>query len=1170
MTSESIFTRENARVESGMAFRYLLAALLLFVSPLSSLAGSGADTVWRLGKFDGSSAEFAQGQPRGPVVFNVGQDRPDTGWYAFAPSAFPGRAPDPASAPRTIVFSIAGKAEPDYRLTVSLVIEHSSVPALRIGIDGRTGLFYLHPKLDYAMGDTVAAFFPAYSRAEVECDFPGSWLRNGRNEITLQAVATGDRGVPDAGFNYDAIELQSMESLPAAIEAHAEPTIFYQAHEAGLEERVDVFVRYRERPGSGHVALAIAGRSWTRPLRGGQDFGEERIGFAVPEFAGETPAHLTVDLNGHSAGFTEVLRPQKKWALFLVPHVHLDVGYTDYQAKVSAIQSRILDEAMDLTAQHPAFRFSTDGEWNLEQFLDSRSPEEQQRIVTAIRNQQLYVPAQSSNLLTGFPTAETLIRSLYPSADFSRAHQTPFNYANITDVPSYSWSYASILAAAGIPYFLAGSNNDRAPVLLLGRLNEDSPFWWEGPDGGKVLMWYSRHYMQMQFLFGLPPLTQTGEELLPIFLQMYGHPSYHAGAAIIFGTQVENTDLFPQQAALADQWNAQYAWPHIEYSGFHDALAEIARQFGSDIPTIRGDGGPYWEDGIASDAFHAALERENESRAPSAEKLATIGSLVNPRLAVDRKELNAMWADMVLMDEHTWTSWNSVSDPSSNEAVEQLRVKDSRATEAAAMRDDLLRGSMATLADSIAAGVGSIVVFNPLNWKRDGEVTVDLDKGMEIADRSTGQTVPCFVLSEGPNFSRVEFTAKDVPAVGYKVYELRPAKATAPAPQSTTATTLESPFYRVVLDPSTGSIRSIYDKQLNQEIADTGAAWRFGQYLYVSGGDEEPNSVLQYRAVSPQPVLHIHPAQSGRLVSVEQTPWGWRAQMESSAENTPSIHTEVRLFDGEKKIELIEEIEKKAELKKEAVYFAFPFAMTHPQFQYEIQNGVVDPAKDMYPGAGREWFSVQHWVSVQQNDVSATVMPLDASLVTLGDINRGAWPTEFGARPGVIFSYVMNNYWHTNYCAEQGGNFRFRYIVTSATHTDAPALSRMGWEEETPLEKDEIRSQDKALDLPRPLNGAQGSFLSIDDPDLLLDTWKPAEDGQGTILRLIDLGGMARTATITTPLLAIEKVSVTDAVERDIEPITPSDAHTFSVAVRPHAIVTVRIVGKPLLHAPAE
>jgi alpha-mannosidase len=216
----------------------------------------------------------------------------------------------------------------------------------------------------------------------------------------------------------------------------------------------------------------------------------------------------------------------------------------------------------------------------------------------------------------------------------------------------------------------------------------------------------------------------------------------------------------------------------------------------------------------------------------------------------------------------------------------------------------------------------------------------------------------------------------------------------------------------------------------------------------------------------------------------------------------------------------------------------------------------------MYPGAGHEWFSVQHWVSVQQDGVSATVMPLDAPLVTLGDINRGEWPTSFGERPGNIFSYAMNNYWHTNYRAEQGGHFRFRYVITSASQTDAPALSRMAWQETTPLEENQIRSQDKALDRPRPLHANEGSLLSVDDPDLLLDTWKPAEDGNGTILRFIDLGGMPRTVTVGVPLIALEKVITTDAVERDQKLISGSSSHSFKFEVRPHQIITLRLIGK--------
>ena len=155
----------------------------------------------------------------------------------------------------------------------------------------------------------------------------------------------------------------------------------------------------------------------------------------------------------------------------MVPHIHLDVGFTDYQPKVAVVQARAIDEAMDFISKHPDFRFSTDGEWPLEQFLRTRSAEEQKKVIAALQKEQIYVPAQYANLLTGFSIAETLIRSLYPSANFSGEHGTPFNYANITDVPSYSWSYASILASAGIKDFAAGANNHRAPVLMQGHLN---------------------------------------------------------------------------------------------------------------------------------------------------------------------------------------------------------------------------------------------------------------------------------------------------------------------------------------------------------------------------------------------------------------------------------------------------------------------------------------------------------------------------------------------------------------------------------------------------------------------------------------------------------------------------------------------------------------------------
>ncbi|HVB55841.1 MAG TPA: glycosyl hydrolase-related protein, partial [Candidatus Acidoferrales bacterium] len=106
-----------------------------------------------------------------------------------------------------------------------------------------------------------------------------------------------------------------------------------------------------------------------------------------------------------------------------------------------------------------------------------------------------------------------------------------------------------------------------------------------------------------------------------------------------------------------------------------------------------------------------------------------------------------------------------------------------------------------------------------------------------------------------------------------------------------------------------------------------------------------------------------------------------------------------------------------------------------------------------------------------------------------------------------------------------------------------------------------------ALNTPGPLNGTQASFLKVNDPDLVLDTWKPAEDGKGTILRFLDLGGATRTVTAQTPLLQLQQAWRTDAVERNQAPLSLSGTHGFQFTVHPHEIVTVRIVARNAMQA---
>ena len=230
------------------------------------------------------------------------------------------------------------------------------------------------------------------------------------------------------------------------------------------------------------------------------------------------------------------------------------------------------------------------------------------------------------------------------------------DYANITDVPSHTGSYPSVLASSGIRYFAAGGNNWRAPFLLNGLWNEKSPFWWEGPDGKKVLFWYSRHYMQVQSLFGLPPQQAAIRDSLPVFLQSYSTDQYEPDGVLIFGTQVENTELYPETANFLEAWNREYAYPRLDYATLRDFMKYVDEKFGTQLPTYRGDGGPYWEDGAGSDAYFVAEDRHNQHRVLSAEVLSSINQMLNPDVASPKALVEDIWRNILLFAEHTWTA----------------------------------------------------------------------------------------------------------------------------------------------------------------------------------------------------------------------------------------------------------------------------------------------------------------------------------------------------------------------------------------------------------------------------------------------------------------------------------------------------------------------------------
>jgi len=1153
--------------------RTLLPLLLL---ALAYTPGTAAP-IFRLGFFDYSSEEFSPEYQRPGFETRLNVSVPS--WPTFQASGT--KSPE-------LKFSLAQPAAA-YRLRVAVIIARPGVPALRVTLNGKTGLYYPSPKLDYHGGDLPNSSRAGYSHAVVEADLPAYLFRTGENVLALQPVASRETPSPESGFYWDAVELLPLEQ-PVAVDdvsTRVDPTIFYQQTDTGLGEIIEVFLRANRKIQNAKVTLALEGRRFTRSLSTAPDFGEQRVEFLVPEFAQPTAARVTAALDGRQSVHEQQISPAKKWRLLVVSHIHLDLSYNNYMPNVASIQARVLDEAMDLHKYYPEYRFATDGQLPIDEFNRTRSDADRARLVQAMRDGVITSPAAQTSVLTGFPTTETLIRQFVSAANFSRLNQTPLEYVSNVDVASYSWSYASVIAASGLKYFLSGSDNIRGPILLNGRLHERSPFWWTGPDGSRVLMWFAFVYRQTQILFGLPVIPEVGRETLPIFFQSYERPDYTADSVLFFGTYGENRDIDANQATLVRRWNALYAFPKFEFASVPSALADIERQLGDKIPTLSGDGGPLWEDGLNGNPIRVALAKQTERRAASVEKLATISSLTNPRVSPDKQRLDEMWQNLVTFDEHTGCPMVSIPEHEDDLTVEWWHRKGSFIENARLLASWIGRNASGTICDVLPIPAGSLVVFNTLNWPRSARVTHSLKNGYDIVDAATRERIPFRILAEGEDFRRVEFLTQDLPATGYKTYLLRrsvnSANAGTPAGHETSPSgetapiTLENQYYRLTLDPATAALSSVFDKQLNRELVDQTFPYKLGQFVYVTGGDKVPTAVLRYSPTIPAPEYTLTGAANGKIIARETTPEGESVTLQATAPNDQTITTEIRLINHAKRIEFTTTNRRRQTFQRESAYLAWPLAFANPDFSYEIQNGVVHPSRDMLPGAGAEWFSVQHWAKIaDQRKTAAAIFTLDNPLITLGDISRRLWlHSNIGPRPPHIFSFIYTNYHqphdllrHWDIPARYDTlTFRHALVSGDETQTADVALSRLGWELATPAEANFITERDKSWARPATLDAKRGSFLEIADPAgaTLVSAWKPAEDGQGTILRLLDLGaGQPRQVTVTLPLLEKISVSKTDALERGADKL-PSTGQTFTTTLAPHEIQTIRITGQPTL-----
>src|SRR6266480_403579 len=692
------------------------------------------------------------------------------------------------------------------------------------------------------------------------------------------------------------------------------------------------------------------------------------------------------------------LTPPKRWTLYWLASIHTDVGYTDIQENALEVHRKNLDAALAWTSTHRDFHFTAECALQVLSYVENRSPAAADALLQAIRDGKVGWQALFANMLTGLLDHETFARLVWPAGRLARERGLTFLSAQITDVPGQTLTFPMLLAASGVKYLASGPNPERAaPLLPSTPGGEGTPYpqlyYWEAPDGSRVLHWRAHHYGDgTRFGFDVGP-DEMGHRLSDWLLNQ---PAFLAqnwpyDTALLYGADwQDNAPMKEAIVANVQEFARRFTWPRIVTGRAEDYFRDVERRYGTKIPVRRGDTGLYWEDGAASTAAELALFRSAQLAARASEIVAVWDDRIEPRddNVVARRRTRAdaratMWRDLLLFGEHTWGAAESVAAPASRQTVAQWEYKKRFIDAGAAAAHDLLSDGLLRLGRATQPGRGRLV-FNAGTWERTDVARVAAGAGKRLSN--DGRELGSVDLENGD--ALVLF--RGVPALGYLALAEADGEPRPPAADGE-AVDAKAGGFTVQVDPATGAIRSLTGPDGKERVKPS--EWSgLNQLVYARGGEHSAMWTSGDRDdLKNPPQLEFTQAKLVRCRRERLSGLGVRLVVERALEGFPSITSIATLYDELPWVDIENRITKSATLAKEALYFAFPFALMKPTVEVEVPLGRMTVDRDQQPGSCRDWYCHAHWVWLHEASDGVLWSGPDTPLFTLNDLFRGAW-----------------------------------------------------------------------------------------------------------------------------------------------------------------------------------
>lgn len=1112
----------------------LRAVSVLSALAVSALCGPAVAAepalLWEIGSRDNDTQELALGRDgyaefREDPLFIIGQSTAASDWPYCHPGprdAWAGNRPHAF----TVVFALPARPSAPCTLILDFADAHPGAPpTLQVDVNGHA----TNVRLSGGTGDAVIFGDVSQARERTRSiAVPPGHLRVGVNRIAVTNTE-GSWALYDwVGFEGPAgFEIAPVTDATALV-AVAPRNVLLRNADGGLMQPVGINLLHLGAPGEAHIAVEGLAPQPV-PLQAGSQW----VDISVP--ASEQPSALKVALlkNGEVLDHMETtLKPARKWEVYILHHTHLDIGYTHVQTEVMTRQWEHLEKAMELdraTRDYPEgarFKWLPEGLWAVDGYLEQASDEQKTALIDAVKKGSIGLDALYGHELTALCRPEELLELTYCARRLARDYGLTIDTAMITDVPGYTWGIVPALAQSGVRYFGSGPNRTHRIGFTLSEWG-DKPCYWVAPSGEeRVLFWVAGEGYS---LYHDAPM-RDGSRILACLNRLEEKEYPYDITYLRYNIGGDNG---PPDEGLCDfvrEWNETHAYPRLIISTPHECFEAFEERYGRQLPEIRGDFTPYWEDGAASSARETAVNRAAAERLVQANAL---WAMLRDPADYPAHRFHDAWRDVVLYDEHTWGAHNSISEPEADFVKQQWAIKQGFALEGERKSQELLDEALQTVR-STAETSGTVRVFNTSSWERSGMVSLPakgLPEGALLACRDGGEPAPCQRLRNG---DVVVFVARDVPPFGAVDYRIeKAAEQAASASLRATGTTLENGELTLTVEPGSGAITSLrrIRGEFQDECVDRTAEAGLGAYVYVEGRDP-----VNRKAAGPATVT----VQENGPVLVS-------LRIESPAPGCRSLTREVRLIQDMPYAEVIVTLDRENVYSPDAVHLAFPFNVPGARVRMDTPWAAVEAETDQLTGACKNYLTVQRWVDVSNGRYGVTLAPVDAPLIEIGALTNDprvtGWREEIEPA-SLLYSYAMNNYWETNYKASQEGVTTLRYaILPHEGPYQEDAAMRFGMEASQPLLAVPVTE-----DRPAPR-----SFLRIQPEQVLVTHLKPSDDGLAYVARLYAASGKSCEARLSGKRRSIGAMHVSDLDENEHAPLRGR------VEVPAQGMTTVRI-----------